>query len=54
LGLGDGFLPGAPPKVSRWWGLKVRKKDLIPISAWRCERCGYLESYARPAQQVSR
>ena len=39
------FLPGAP-KVSRWFGLKVRKKDLVPISAWRCGRCGYLESYA--------
>jgi hypothetical protein len=39
------FLPGVP-KVSRWWGLKVRKQDLVPISAWRCGRCGYLESYA--------
>ena len=47
---GDGwrvasFLPGTP-KVSRWWGLEVRNKDLIPISAWRCRRFGYLESYA--------
>ena len=47
---GDGwliasFLPGAP-RVSRWFGLKVRKKDLVPISAWRCGRCFYLESYA--------
>ena len=41
------FLPGAP-EVSRWWGLKVRKKDLVPISSWRCGRCGYLESYALP------
>ena len=39
------FLPGAP-QVSRWFGLKVRKQDLLPISAWRCARCGYLESYA--------
>ena len=39
------FLPG-PPRVSRWFGLKVRKKDLVPISAWRCGRCFYLESYA--------
>ena len=39
------FLPGAP-QVSRWFGLKVRKKDLVPISSWRCGRCGYLESYA--------
>jgi predicted nucleic-acid-binding Zn-ribbon protein len=39
------FLPGTP-KVSRWFGLKVRKKDLVPISTWRCRSCGYLESYA--------
>ena len=39
------FLPGAP-KVSRWFGLKVNKKNLVPISTWRCGRCGYLESYA--------
>jgi len=41
------FLPGAP-KVSRWFGLKVDKKNLVPISTWRCGRCGYLESYALP------
>jgi ribosomal protein S27AE len=39
------FLPGEP-KVSRWFGLRVRKKDLIPVTTWRCGRCGYLESYA--------
>ena len=42
------FLPG-PPTVSRWFGLKVRKKDLVPIKAWRCGRCFYLETYAPPA-----
>jgi hypothetical protein len=43
------FLPG-PPKVSRWFGLKVRRKDLVPISAWRCTRCGFLENYAIEAR----
>jgi hypothetical protein len=47
MGTGWSFLPGVP-KVSRWFGLKVRKEDLVPISAWRCGRCGYLESYALP------
>lgn len=39
------FLPG-PPNVSRWFGLKVRKKNLVPITTYRCTRCGFLESYA--------
>lgn len=42
------FLPG-PVKVSRWFGLKVRKKELMPATTFRCARCGYLESYANRA-----
>ena len=42
------WLP-APIKVSRWWGLKVRKKDVIPTVTLRCTRCGFLESYAPTA-----
>lgn len=39
------FQPG-PPKVSRWFGLKVRRKHVLPTRAMRCERCGFLELYA--------
>ena len=38
----------APNKVSRWFGLKVRRKDWIPTVTYRCARCGFLESYAPP------
>ncbi len=34
-----------------WTGVKFKRKRLLEIVAWRCERCGFLESYApgRPA-----
>ena len=37
-----------PPVVSRFWGLKVNKKALIPATAYRCSRCGFIELYAPP------
>ncbi len=36
------------PVVSRWTGLKVNKKALIPTTAYRCGRCGFVELYAPP------
>ena len=37
--------PDAPAK--HWWGgLKVEKKRLVTITAFRCGRCGLLELYA--------
>ncbi|MCM8557242.1 hypothetical protein [Sphingomicrobium sediminis] len=38
------FHKGKPDK--RWWGLKTSKADTLPITQYRCARCGYLESYA--------
>ena len=36
---------GEPRKA--WWGdVKMSKKPL-PIITWRCNRCGFLENYAR-------
>ena len=34
------------PERSMWTGLKTRDKDKLDITAYRCRRCGYLESYA--------
>lgn len=39
------WVPGEPKK-SFWTGLKVPKGAAIPIVTLRCERCGFLESYA--------
>jgi hypothetical protein len=39
------WVEGAPEK-SIWTGVKLRGKKRIAIVTWRCERCGYLESYA--------
>ena len=36
------------PVVSRWFGLKVWRKQLVPTTAFRCSRCSYLELYAPP------
>jgi hypothetical protein len=36
---------GAPQK-SFWVGTKQVKADQKPVSTLRCDRCGYLESYA--------
>ena len=40
------WVEGAPEK-SFWQGLKMKDRDVIPVSTYRCERCGYLESYAK-------
>jgi predicted nucleic-acid-binding Zn-ribbon protein len=58
--MAEGFVPdaahGGEHKVSNWvegqperafWvGIKLRGKRKLPISTWRCTRCGFLESYA--------
>jgi hypothetical protein len=34
------------PKRSWWMGVKLAGETPIEIKTWRCDRCGYLESYA--------
>ena len=36
-----------PPRRSIWTGIKIAKDARHPITAFRCQKCGYLESYAR-------
>ena len=40
------YQAGAPRK-SIWTGLKQSKDDQVPITTFRCNRCGYLESSAK-------
>ena len=50
-GYGQSFVAAwqeGAPNVSRWFGLKVRRKQLVPTRALRCNRCSYLELYAPP------
>ena len=35
------------PERSFWFGIKTKGKDKYPVRTFRCERCGYLEAYAR-------
>lgn len=32
--------------VSKWWGLRQDRKAQLDVQTWRCNRCGFLESYA--------
>jgi hypothetical protein len=34
------------PRRSIWTGLKVRKDARHAVTTYRCESCGYLDSYA--------
>ena len=35
------------PEKSFWTGYKTKDREKFEISTYRCERCGYLESYAQ-------
>lgn len=35
-----------PPRRSIWTGIKIAKDARHPITTYRCQKCGYLESYA--------
>lgn len=39
------WVEGAP-EHSFWSGLKMKDREVLPVSTYRCERCRYLESYA--------
>ena len=34
------------PSRSFWFGLETRGKERMKVTTYRCETCGYLESYA--------
>ena len=38
------WFEGAPRKS--WTGTKIDKGAIVPVAVYRCESCGYLESYA--------
>ena len=35
------------PRKSIWTGLKMNKEEQFAISTWRCNRCGFLENFAK-------
>jgi hypothetical protein len=42
----DDWVEGKP-EASFWTGTNLRGRARHQITTYRCERCGYLESYAR-------
>jgi hypothetical protein len=41
------WVEGAPQK-SFWFGTTAADPKGIPIGSFRCKKCGFLESFARP------
>jgi hypothetical protein len=41
------WVEGEPAKTF-WAGLKTHGKEAYQVQTFRCERCGWLESYANP------
>jgi hypothetical protein len=39
------WVEGAPERTF-WSGIKLKGKEVLPVMTFRCENCGYLESYA--------
>lgn len=50
VGYGKTAVPkwAAGEPVRSFWssGLNLRGKEQLPVTTYRCRRCGYLESYA--------
>ncbi len=44
--LESSWAPGEPEARRFVGGIKCRKDALIPLSAYRCSSCGYVEFYA--------
>jgi hypothetical protein len=44
------WVEGTPEK-SFWVGLKTADRAVLPVTTYRCVRCGYLESYANRASE---
>jgi hypothetical protein len=36
------------PERSVWTGIKIKGRQVLPVTVYRCEQCGFLESYAGP------
>ncbi len=37
------------PQTSFWTGVKIGKKEQVPVTTLRCSGCGYFESFAVPS-----
>jgi hypothetical protein len=44
------WVEGLPER--NWLGLKLSRKEKLPVVTYRCTMCGYLESYANAEGDV--
>ena len=47
--LQSSWAPGEPETRRFLGGIKYHAAELIPLNAYRCGSCGFVEFYARPA-----
>jgi ribosomal protein S27AE len=47
--LQSAWLPGKPEPRESFLGIRWKADQNVPITAFRCANCGYLEFYAKPA-----
>lgn len=47
--LQSSWAPGEAQPRRFFRGIKYQADELIPLTAYRCPMCGYVEFYARPA-----
>ena len=45
--LESSWAPGEAQRRRFFWGIRYDRDELIPMSAYRCPTCGYVELYAR-------
>ena len=45
--LGSSWAPGAPRPRRFLGSVRYDGRTLVPLDAWRCSACGYVELYAR-------
>lgn len=46
-GTQSAWIDGAPER-SIWTGIKLKGHQRLPVTTYRCPKCGFLESYAPP------
>ena len=47
-GTQSAWIEGAPERAF-WTGVKLKGRQRLPVTTYRCPKCGFLESYAPPA-----
>ena len=45
------WVGGEPTPTTFWGNVRMKGREPLPVTTYRCERCGYLESFAIRASE---